>query len=313
MSRMGWSLQIGPYDPCPCGSGEKYKFCCAAKAKANRHGKYPIGTVAYYGPDDKTTTKIVAGVILSEEAEPILLKWMGMNVVGDAKIAEEIKRFLAKHGVKSVVVTEGILGCPHEEGIDFPRGQDCPVCPFWAGKQGSARRDDLDDEPWDEEDEDETDGFVEDDTDDDDEPEIDHDACFDRIKQVLGDGQQDRDQAIDVLFNYLQAHLQLPCEVTGIEDFRWEEPYVIGGWSAAEYKKLRKTQPSYMDRYELHGLEREGGSEWMLFYEDIGARVKRIFDGKLFILGLAELKATDKQSPNHQLLEDYSVWFVNSR
>jgi len=24
----------GPYEPCPCGSGQKYKFCCVAKAKA---------------------------------------------------------------------------------------------------------------------------------------------------------------------------------------------------------------------------------------------------------------------------------------
>ena len=44
---------IAPYDPCPCGSGAKYKFCCAAKARGSRHGKFPIGTVAYYGPDDK--------------------------------------------------------------------------------------------------------------------------------------------------------------------------------------------------------------------------------------------------------------------
>jgi hypothetical protein len=24
---------------------------------------------------------------------------------------------------------------------DFPLGEDCPFCPFWAGKQGSNRRD----------------------------------------------------------------------------------------------------------------------------------------------------------------------------
>jgi hypothetical protein len=33
------------------------------------------------------------------------------------------------------------LGCPHEEGEDFPHGEDCPFCPFWKGKQGSSRRD----------------------------------------------------------------------------------------------------------------------------------------------------------------------------
>jgi hypothetical protein len=29
------------------------------------------------------------------------------------------------------------MGCPHEEGEDFPVGEDCPFCPFWKGKQGS--------------------------------------------------------------------------------------------------------------------------------------------------------------------------------
>ena len=24
------------------------------------------------------------------------------------------------------------LGCPHEEGVDYPEGQICPQCPFWA-------------------------------------------------------------------------------------------------------------------------------------------------------------------------------------
>ena len=28
-------------------------------------------------------------------------------------------------------------------------------------------------------------------------------------------------------FEHLKANLQLPCEVTGTEDFRWEEPYVL--------------------------------------------------------------------------------------
>ena len=35
---------------------------------------------------------------------------------------------------------EIVVGCPHEEGIDFPLGGDCPLCPFWNGKQGPAAR-----------------------------------------------------------------------------------------------------------------------------------------------------------------------------
>ena len=316
------NYDIGPYEPCPCGSGAKYKFCCADKAKTNRRGKFPIGTVAYYGPDDKMTTKIAAGVILRDRAEPVLERWVGTNVAGDAKIRDLIKRFFARHGVKSVVMSSGNLGCPHEEGIDFPRGHDCPFCPFWAGKQGSGRRDDLDDwltdeevDAYEQEDEDaDVDAFDDEAAEEEDwEEERDWDAAFARVEAILGDRELDCGEVLDVLFAHLQANLHLPSEVTGVEDFRWEEPYVFGGWSPQEYKRLKQTQPSYEDRYELLGIDREACSEWMMFDEDIAAHVRRISDGKEFILGLAELKATQKDLPDHQLLDDYAVWFVNNR
>lgn len=135
------NYDIGAYDPCPCGSGKKFKFCCAAAAKSNRRGKFPIGTIAWYGPDDKITTKIAAGVILNEDDELVMERWVGPDVLTDPKVIDEIKRFFARHGVKSVVTSDGNLGCPHEEGPDFSIGTDCPFCPFWAGKQGTALHD----------------------------------------------------------------------------------------------------------------------------------------------------------------------------
>jgi hypothetical protein len=33
---------------------------------------------------------------------------------------------------KSVVMADRIIGCPHEEGVDYPDGSKCPQCPFWA-------------------------------------------------------------------------------------------------------------------------------------------------------------------------------------
>lgn len=333
--------EIGPYDPCPCGSGAKYKFCCAAKAKAKRHGKFPVGTVAYYGPDDRTTTKIVAGVILFDGAPPILERFIGEDAVGDPQISGQVKAFFAEHGVKSVVVTDGTLGCPHEEGIDFPLGRDCPVCPFWAGKQGTAARRGADDgwgwelsdeDDGDYESEDESDDEVEAkladeiedeiadgvdgveaDADEDTEGDRDWDAIFARVETILGQAEMDFDQAMDVLFGHLGAKLSFPFRVTGVEDFQWEEPYVIGGWNPAEYKQLRKKQPSYRDHFELISIERRRWSEWMMFDEDLAARVRRISDGKEFFLGLSELKAIDRKSANYQLLDDYAVWFVNSR
>ena len=154
---MGQS-RVSRNDPCPCGSGKKYKQCCMSKehegrsprstasitdlqGKPKRRPEYPIGTVALYGPDDRTTTKIAAGVITSPTAEPIVRRWVATDVTTSPKVQREMKEFFAGHGVRSVAVSEGNMGCPHEEGEDFPEGTDCPFCPFWAGKQGSNRRD----------------------------------------------------------------------------------------------------------------------------------------------------------------------------
>ena len=101
---------------------------------------YPIGTVALYGPDDTKVTKIVAGVLTSEDAEAIVKRWVGTKLKDDPKVAREMQEFFASHNVQSVAVSDGVMGCPHEEGPDFPVGEDCPFCPFWKGKQGSARR-----------------------------------------------------------------------------------------------------------------------------------------------------------------------------
>ncbi len=130
-------------DPCPCGSGKKFKKCCLKKQRQQQTTppKYPIGTVALYGPDDKKTTKIVAAAIVDKDAEPILERWVGTDVQESPKVQQGIKDFFVKHQVQSVVASDRNMGCPHEEGEDFPDGGDCPFCPFWRGKQGSGRRD----------------------------------------------------------------------------------------------------------------------------------------------------------------------------
>ena len=134
--------------PCPCGSGKKYKHCCWGKGVEDDLGpdsgqppKYPIGTVALYGPDDKTTTKIAVGVILHDGADAIINRWVATDVTTNPKVQQEMKDFFLQHGVKSVAMSEGNMGCPHEEGEDFPHGEDCPFCPWWKGKQGSNRKD----------------------------------------------------------------------------------------------------------------------------------------------------------------------------
>ena len=100
--------------------------------------KYPIGTIALYGPDDSTTTKIVAAVIRRENSEPILERWVGTSIGNSPKVQRQIREFFDRHHVKSAVATDGNLGCPHEEGLDFPTGEDCPFCPSLGGETGKC-------------------------------------------------------------------------------------------------------------------------------------------------------------------------------
>ncbi len=97
---------------------------------------YPVGTVAYYGPDDKTVTKIAVGIIRGENQECAdMRRWAGSDVIRNPKAQKEIADFLKQHRVKTTVVTGGPMGCVHEEGMDYPVGGDCPFCPFWKSKQ----------------------------------------------------------------------------------------------------------------------------------------------------------------------------------
>jgi len=104
--------------------------------RQRRKIEHPIATIAHYGPDDQTVTKIAVGIIQSEDAEPIMKRWRGEDVAQDPKVGAEIAEFIQAHSAREVAMTDGIIGCPHEEGIDFPLGQECPFCPFWYGKQG---------------------------------------------------------------------------------------------------------------------------------------------------------------------------------
>jgi hypothetical protein len=136
-----------------------------------------------------------------------------------------------------------------------------------------------------------------------------------RIATIVGEAEESTlDEVFDKFYHHLKTELQLPCDVTGVEDFRWEEYYVIGPGNPQEYERLCQTQPSYRDVFELLAIEKDVCSEWMMFHgEDVGAHVRRKSDGKEFWLGLAEIKAVDKKSRNHQQIDDYGCWFVNSR
>jgi len=97
---------------------------------------YPAATIAFYGPTATIATKVVVGIAKdkSNNIDP-LRKWFGENDVRlDEEIGLQISAFLKEHGVLSVVMADRIMGCPHEEGIDYPDGESCPQCPFWVGR-----------------------------------------------------------------------------------------------------------------------------------------------------------------------------------
>jgi hypothetical protein len=106
-------------------------------AKSKKGQRKHIATLAFYGPNDQHASKVVAAIAKQGGGDILDLKrWVsGHNDVRqDANIQAEIIAFLGPYDAKEVVYTERIIGCPHEEGLDYPKGEDCPFCPFWAGR-----------------------------------------------------------------------------------------------------------------------------------------------------------------------------------
>jgi len=130
-----------------------------------------------------------------------------------------------------------------------------------------------------------------------------------RIEAVFQDKTEDlskRLETINIYKEYLDQNLSYPIELTGIEDFNWEEFYLLGPGSKKEYEKLKKSNPSYLDTFILEKI-----SEQYDEYDGLIVEVIRVTDKKRFQIPLSELKSTNKRSKNYKLLDDYSVWIVN--
>ena len=88
----------------------------------------PLATVALYGPDDSTATKLTVAIAPAEDAEPTdLRRWFAKeqsDIRDDIRVTEEVLAFIAEAGARSVVMTDRIIGCPHEEGIDYEGATD---------------------------------------------------------------------------------------------------------------------------------------------------------------------------------------------
>lgn len=117
--------------------------------RKRKRKQYPFATLIPYGPNDRVVTKVVLGVFLREESmekgPDVLKRWIGANILDRPKPIRELRAILRDHKVKAVISAPHVMGCPHEEGDDFPRGEDCPFCPFWKGRQGSGATEET---PW---------------------------------------------------------------------------------------------------------------------------------------------------------------------
>jgi Protein of unknown function (DUF1186)/SEC-C motif len=79
-------------------------------------------------------TKIAASVIRRPGAAPDPLhRWIiqSGDIRDDRSVSEEVAAFFRRHGVRQISTLRQVIGCPHEEGKDYPLGGKCPHCPYW--------------------------------------------------------------------------------------------------------------------------------------------------------------------------------------
>jgi hypothetical protein len=114
----------------------KSRYQLEKRAKRGFRG-YPIATIAFYGPTSDFASKVAVAVVRGEAREPEVVGRFfseATDVRFDETVGSDVLALLQSHAIESVVMTDRIIGCPHEEGIDYPEGMPCPHCPFWAGR-----------------------------------------------------------------------------------------------------------------------------------------------------------------------------------
>ena len=117
----------------------------------------PVVTIAQYGPDDTTVTKVVATFFKSaRDKSGEMKRWVGTGITESESFRRELLERIHVCGVRRIVLTTGVIGCIHEEEEDYPKGEECPFCPFWRGRDRWANADPIilslsalaEDRPW---------------------------------------------------------------------------------------------------------------------------------------------------------------------
>jgi hypothetical protein len=95
------------------------------KSKLGFRG-FPIGTIAFYGPDAQLASKVVVAVIAAPDTEPVALrKWFAESgdVRNNAATFEEIALFLRGHEMRTVAMTEGMMGARTRKESTIPKAR----------------------------------------------------------------------------------------------------------------------------------------------------------------------------------------------
>ena len=114
----------------------KSRYHLEKQAKSGFHG-FPVATIAFYGPTDNFASKVVVAIFRSQREEADILERFfsqESDVRFDETTFNQVLAVIQSHAVKSIVMSDRIIGCPHEEGVDYPEGTPCPECPFWASR-----------------------------------------------------------------------------------------------------------------------------------------------------------------------------------
>src|SRR5574337_1385433 len=98
------------------------------KKARRRSAGFPIATIAFYGPTDQFASKVAVGILDAQDKLLALERWFSTthDARQDEDICQQIVAFIERHNVYRVVMTDRIIGCPHEEGVDYPEGESCP-------------------------------------------------------------------------------------------------------------------------------------------------------------------------------------------
>jgi hypothetical protein len=106
------------------------------RASQGSRAKYPLATISAYGPDNRRATKLVVGILRrARQRDPNPMRSWSTNsgdVRNDPVIGAEVASWLRSEGSRDTLTYDRIIGCPHQEAIDYPLGRSCPKCPFWA-------------------------------------------------------------------------------------------------------------------------------------------------------------------------------------